>query len=109
MSHLIHFDSLVLEDENDTIKQRLYDLFFVWRGSTGQTALPNEEECESPITRSKDQTEEDRIERQKRALLKRDQAMQSFQDRGGFTRVLNDIFNPEDRKSLELDSVFQIK
>lgn len=35
--------------------------------------------------------------------------MQEFQDRGGFTRVLNDIFNPTDLKSLELDSVFQIK
>jgi len=35
--------------------------------------------------------------------------MQEFQDRGGFTRVLNDIFNPADIKALELDSVFQIK
>lgn len=35
--------------------------------------------------------------------------MQEFQDRGGFSRVLNDIFNPTDLKSLELDSVFQIK
>lgn len=35
--------------------------------------------------------------------------MQEFQDRGGFSRVLNDIFNPPDLKSMEIDSVFQIK
>ena len=35
--------------------------------------------------------------------------MQEFQDKGGFSRVLQDIFNPKDLKSLELDSVFQIK
>jgi len=28
---LIYFDSLVLENENDEIKHRLYDLFFIWR------------------------------------------------------------------------------
>ena len=35
--------------------------------------------------------------------------MQEFQDKGGFSRVLNDIFNPTNLKSMELDSVFQIK
>lgn len=35
--------------------------------------------------------------------------MQDFSDRGGFSKVLNDIFNPTDLKSLELDSVFQLK
>ena len=32
--------------------------------------------------------------------------MQDFKDRGGFSTVLNDIFNPTDLKRLELDSVF---
>ena len=31
MRKLIYFDSLVLENENDEIKHRLYDLFFIWR------------------------------------------------------------------------------
>ena len=35
--------------------------------------------------------------------------MLEFQDRGGFVRVLNDIFNPQEVNSLELDSVFQLK
>lgn len=41
--------------------------------------------------------------------MKRDNAIQDFQDNGGFSKVLQDIFNPTDIKSLELDSVFQIK
>lgn len=35
--------------------------------------------------------------------------MQRFLDRGGFGRVLSDIFTPSDPKSLELDSVYQLK
>jgi RNAse (barnase) inhibitor barstar len=34
---------------------------------------------------------------------------QEFQDQGGFTRVLNDIFNPTTLKGMELDSVYQLK
>lgn len=35
--------------------------------------------------------------------------MHEFQEKGGFSSVLQAIFNPTDFKSLELDSVFQIK
>jgi len=35
--------------------------------------------------------------------------VQRFLDRGGFGRVLSDIFTPSDAKSLELDSVYQLK
>ena len=48
----------------------------------------------------------DKVEKEKRAQLKRDNAMQDFLDKGGFSKVLNDIFNPTDIKSLELDSVY---
>lgn len=41
--------------------------------------------------------------------LKRDQDLLEFEERGGFTQVLNDIFKPLDRASMELDSVFQLK
>ena len=51
----------------------------------------------------------DKVEKEKRAQLKRDNAMQDFLDKGGFSKVLNDIFNPTDVKSLELDSVYQLK
>jgi hypothetical protein len=30
-------------------------------------------------------------------------------DRGGFKTVLDDIFAPQEQKSMELDSVYQIK
>jgi hypothetical protein len=35
--------------------------------------------------------------------------MQEFIDNGGFPKVLNDIFNPTDQASMELDSVYQLK
>ena len=35
--------------------------------------------------------------------------MQELLDRGGFRRVLDDIFNPNELKALELDSVYQIQ
>jgi hypothetical protein len=35
--------------------------------------------------------------------------LNDFEDRGGFKRVLKDIFNPTDQSSMELDSVYQLK
>jgi len=102
---LIYFDTLILENENDAIKRQLYDLFFNWR----QGVDAEEKDPEQPTNQViKDELQE-RQERLKRIQLKKDQARQEFQDRGGFNRVLNDIFNPTDMKSLELDSVYQIK
>lgn len=100
LKKLIYFDSLMLDSENDEIKTKLYELFFSWRG-----ARDLDEEGEVVV---KDEKQE-KGERLKRAQLKRDNAIQDFQDNGGFSRVLQDIFNPTDIKSLELDSVFQIK
>lgn len=102
---LIYFDALILQNENDAIKRQLYDLFFNWR----QGVDAEEKDPEQPTNQLiKDELQE-KQERLKRIQLKKDQARQEFQDRGGFTRVLNDIFNPTDMKSLELDSVYQIK
>ena len=42
-------------------------------------------------------------------MFKMSQEMQEFLDNGGFPKVLNDIFNPTDQASMELDSVFQLK
>jgi len=38
--------------------------------------------------------------------LKKDQDLIEFEERGGFTQVLRDIFNPSDTPSMELDSVY---
>ena len=35
--------------------------------------------------------------------------MMEFEERGGFSQVLKDIFNPSDLAAMELDSVFQLK
>ena len=35
--------------------------------------------------------------------------MMEFEERGGFSQVLKDIFNPSDLSAMELDSVFQLK
>ena len=35
--------------------------------------------------------------------------MIEFKERGGFSQVLKDIFNPSDMAAMELDSVFQLK
>jgi len=35
---LISFDSIELDDENDGIKRKLYDLFFAWRAQPASTA-----------------------------------------------------------------------
>jgi hypothetical protein len=35
--------------------------------------------------------------------------LHEFEERGGFARVLRDIFNPTDQSSIELDSVYQLK
>lgn len=89
-------------------------MFFQWKaqGDKGKSVFDDDDE-DQPNKMSKDmiaqKEEEERVERIKRAQLKRDQEMQEFQDKGGFSRVLNDIFNPVNLKSMELDSVFQIK
>ena len=51
----------------------------------------------------------DEAERKKRLQLKFDQEIYEFEERGGFAQVLKDIFNPNDKHSAELDSVYQLK
>ena len=45
----------------------------------------------------------------KKLALRLEAQLTEFEDRGGFKRVLKDIFNPTDQSSMELDSVFQLK
>ena len=39
-------------------------------------------------------------------MLKLEQELIEFDERGGFAQVLKDIFNPTDLSSMELDSVY---
>ena len=50
--------------------------------------------------------EEEREEKRKKIQLKRDQELLEFEERGGFIRVLKDIFNPTDKAAMQLDLVF---
>ena len=47
--------------------------------------------------------------RRKDEEFERDQALHEFEERGGFSQVLKDIFNPSDMAAMELDSVYQLK
>ena len=55
---------------------------------------------------------ENKIENEEQARrlqqLKRDQELAEFEEKGGFARILNNLFNPSD-ESIELDSVYQLK
>ena len=52
---------------------------------------------------------QEKEEERKRDRLNKEMAMNEFLDRGGFATVLNNIFNPPELASMELDSVFQMK
>jgi len=42
-------------------------------------------------------------------MVRLDQELIEFEERGGFAQVLKEIFNPIDQSSMELDSVYQLK
>lgn len=121
---MIAFDSLELGFEADKLKSELYRLFFVWQASTQQqkelgideagNALA--QDAEQPIKYDPRRDEEERQKKEdekeelrKKAQLKRDQDLIEFEERGGFVRVLRDIFNPVDKAAMQLDSVYQLK
>lgn len=52
---------------------------------------------------------EDKEDKRKKDEFERDQALIQFEERGGFSQVLKDIFNPSDMAAMELDSVYQLK
>ena len=73
--------------------------------------------CEDLNNKEKEQREqemssENKIENEEQARrlqqLKRDQELAEFEEKGGFARILNNLFNPSD-ESIELDSVYQLK
>ena len=50
--------------------------------------------------------EQEKEDRRKREEFERDLALHEFEDKGGFSQVLKDIFNPSDMAAMELDSVY---
>lgn len=62
--------------------------------------------------REQEQSSENKIENEEQAKriaqLRRDQELAEFEEKGGLSRILNNLFNPKD-ESIELDSVYQLK
>jgi hypothetical protein len=57
----------------------------------------------------KDNEKKEDDEKKKFKDIEKEQALLAFLERGGFSQVLKDIFNPSDMSAMELDSVFQLK
>ena len=81
----------------------MYNLFF------GVKNTAQEKEKETDSQKDGETIDHDKDERMKKLALKLEQQLNDFEDRGGFKRVLKDIFNPTDQSSMELDSVYQLK
>ena len=99
------WDGRLEKDENT--KQYNWVKDEKWKGDDSDDENQNEEEkTEEEIQKEKDKAAKDIADRLK---LKKDQEMIAFEERGGFSQVLKDIFNPSDLAAMELDSVFQLK
>eukprot|EP00347_Sterkiella_histriomuscorum_P011953 403370464 len=104
---------------SEELKKKLYTFFFNWSKDLGQPSGSPQMGDESHIQKQMDfdtdsrggkgSINDEQEEKRKRLQLKLDQELIEFEERGGFAKVLKDIFNPQDINSMELDSVFQLK
>ena len=127
LNKLISFDCMSVNDK-DQLKRDLYEWFFRWDGKLVKVENKNgvyewdnkdeqndkeqDEETEQEEKTSQDkekEREKAKKEAEKRLELMREKEMMEFEERGGFSQVLKDIFNPSDLAAMELDSVFQLK
>jgi hypothetical protein len=93
------------QEQAEEIKEQLYNLFFKWQFS--KQDLEQHAQNDSEEERDKVRKEEEaKDERKKKAQLKHEQDLLDFEARGGFVRVLKDIFNPVDKDAMQLDPVF---
>ena len=102
------FDEADQEDRD--MKDKLYQLFFKWRQESEDMQDINRDD--SKLMTEEDKLEKDKVdlaEEKKLEKLAKEQALIEFKERGGFSQVLKDIFNPADMAAMELDSVFQLK
>jgi hypothetical protein len=89
--------------------QTLYNLFFAWTAD-GEVRIDDEDMIENLTEEEKwAKAEQEKEDKRKREEFERDQALIEFEEKGGFSQVLKDIFNPSDMAAMELDSVYQLK
>ena len=123
---LLNFEETMWKYDSETLGHALYELFFDWREAQPEKSKQKilSQHAQGAGADSKDNAagdkddgagsqqndpEAEKNEKKKMAMFKMSQEMQEFLDNGGFPKVLNDIFNPTDQASMELDSVFQLK
>ena len=90
---------------------KLYSYFFSWT-MDGETPEPDEDAIryENMTEEEKaDLAKQEKEEKQKREDFAKEQKLMEFEEQGGFSKVLKDIFNPADMAAMELDSVYQLK
>lgn len=97
------FDSLSLENGEDFLK-KMYQFFFA--GPIEQKKSSRKLKMIDSNDQKVKNLQSDEEEKRKRAQLKMDLELIEFEERGGFAKVLKDIFNPLDKNAMELDSVY---
>lgn len=105
----MHVDTAV---ENDgKMMRELYNLFFAWNSDSDTPNIDQEATAFENMTDEQRlaKANEDKEDKRKKDEFERDQALIQFEERGGFSQVLKDIFNPSDMAAMELDSVYQLK
>ena len=102
------FDSLDMEN-SEVLQKKLYEFFFIGPQDMKKNYSKEKtsKDADSEMKTARGMTlSEDLEEKKKRMQLKMDLELIEFEERGGFAKVLRDIFNPNDVNSMELDSVY---
>jgi len=109
LQKLIYEDSMQIDTAVETdvkMMQTLYNLFFAWTAD-GEVRIDDEDAVENLTEEEKwAKAEQEKEDKRKREEFERDQALIEFEEKGGFSQVLKDIFNPSDMAAMELDSVY---
>ena len=101
MKKLINFSSIETYD-SELLQNLLYCLFFDWdkdlkKGERGKKIFKDLKKDDPESAGNKGKVDEDDEEdKKKRRQVRLDQELLEFEERGGFTKVLRDIFNPTD-------------
>lgn len=111
LGKLINFSTLEQFDSEE-MRNDLYKLFFEWSKDMKPVKADKEPAKQSDSEENQKEkadaaaAQEDKDEKKKRLMVRLDQELIEFEERGGFAQVLKDIFNPVDQSSMELDSVY---
>ena len=88
--------------------KQLYSLFFAWKTETDEKADVEAALAVDNMTEEQKfaKAEKEKEEKRQNEEFAKQKALIEFEDKGGFSQVLKDIFNPSDMAAMELDSVY---